>query len=130
MDEQALLSCIAYVDLNPVRAAMATTPEDSDHTSVQTRVQHWQKQANNPMFTDNQPPDTENYQPENLHPFIGNLRQDTPKGILFNLVDYLQLLDWTGRQIREDKVGAIPSNSAPFLERLSISPYRYSSVML
>ena len=113
---------MAYVDLNPVRAAMATTPEDSDHTSVQTRVQHWQKQANNPMFTDSQPPDTENYQPENLHPFIGNLRQDTPKGILFNLVDYLQLLDWTGRQIREDKVGAIPSNSAPILERLSISP--------
>ena len=122
LDEQALLSCIAYVDLNPVRAAMATTPENSDHTSIQSRVQHWQEQANNPKSTGSQPYDTENYQPQNLHPFVGNLRQDTPKGILFSLVDYLQLVDWTGRQIRDDKTGAIPSDAAPILERLSISP--------
>ena len=122
LDEQALLSCIAYVDLNPVRAAMATTPENSDHTSIQTRVQYWQEQAKKPKTPDCQQSVTENYQPMNLHPFIGNLRQDTPKGILFNLVDYLQLVDWTGRQIREDKNGAIPSNSAAILERLSISP--------
>ena len=32
--EEALLSCMAYVDINPVRAAMAETPEQSDHTSI------------------------------------------------------------------------------------------------
>jgi len=122
LDEQALLTCIAYVDLNPVRAAIASTPEQSDHTSIQTRVQHWQEQASNQKPTDNHTSVTNDYQPENLHPFVGNLRQDTPKGILFNLVDYLQLVDWTGRQIREDKAGAIPSNASPVLERLSISP--------
>lgn len=36
--EQALLSCMAYVDLNPIRAGMAETPEGSDHTSVQERL--------------------------------------------------------------------------------------------
>ena len=34
---------------------------------------------------------------------------------------YLQLVDWTGRQIRSDKRGAIPADLAPVLERLQIS---------
>jgi hypothetical protein len=37
-DEASLLACAAYVDLNPIRAAMAMTLESSDHTSVQTRI--------------------------------------------------------------------------------------------
>jgi REP element-mobilizing transposase RayT len=38
LTEEALLSCMVYVDLNPVRAGIATTPEESDHTSIQERV--------------------------------------------------------------------------------------------
>ena len=34
------------------------------------------------------------------------------------LGDYLQLLDWTGRQIRTGKRGAMPENLQPFFERL------------
>ena len=44
-----------------------------------------------------------------------------PKGIIYNLVDYLQLVDWTGRQIREDKVGAISAEAEPILKRLGIT---------
>ncbi|WP_063463795.1 hypothetical protein [Ectothiorhodospira sp. BSL-9] len=29
---------MAYVDLNPVRAGMAATPEESQHTSIQGRI--------------------------------------------------------------------------------------------
>ena len=38
ISQEALLSCMAYVDLNPIRAQMADTPETSDYTSIQERI--------------------------------------------------------------------------------------------
>lgn len=37
-DEAGLLACSMYVDLNPIRAAMASTPEESIHTSAYDRI--------------------------------------------------------------------------------------------
>ncbi|MEI8020305.1 MAG: hypothetical protein WCH39_19040 [Schlesneria sp.] len=45
LDEQAILACAAYVDLNPIRAAMAETLEESDFTSVQRRIQALPQEA-------------------------------------------------------------------------------------
>ena len=49
LDEQALLACAAYVDLNPIRAAMAETLETSDYTSAQRRIQAVQAVAGCPL---------------------------------------------------------------------------------
>lgn len=38
LDERALVTCMAYVDLNPIRAGMAGTLDTSDFTSVQERL--------------------------------------------------------------------------------------------
>jgi hypothetical protein len=39
LDEQAVLMAMSYVDLNPVRAGIADTPEDSAHTSIAKRLE-------------------------------------------------------------------------------------------
>ena len=52
--------------------------------------------------------------------FAGKTRKHMPKGLPFELKTYLQLVDWTGRSIREDKPGTIPENALPILERLDI----------
>jgi hypothetical protein len=111
LDEKALAAGLAYVDLNPIRSAMAETPEASDFTSVQERSEA-ARQASAP----NDPAQ----QPARLLPFAGNPREEMPKGLPFRATDYLELVDWTGRQMREGKRGAIDGTLQPILDRLQI----------
>jgi hypothetical protein len=103
-DESAVLACMAYVDLNPIRAKMDTTPETSKHTSIQQRIHALIKGE----------------QPKNLMRFVGNHRQDMPKGIAHSLIDYCELVDSTGRCIREDKAGYIEQHHSPILACLGL----------
>lgn len=113
LDEKALAACMAYVDLNPIRAGMAKTPEQSEFTSVRQRADKAQTAhtANHPQ-----------QQPSQLLPFVGNPREQIPKGLPFHLTDYLELVDWTGREIRDDKRGSISNHLPPILQRLDIDP--------
>jgi hypothetical protein len=118
LDEAALLTCMAYVDLNPVRAGIADTPETSDFTAIQQRIRAWstEKKARESTESTTQPA---------LLPFRGPEHQDAPDGLPFAKADYLALVDWTGRAIREDKRGHIPNDLPPILERLGIAPEAY-----
>ncbi|MCX2796364.1 transposase [Microbulbifer thermotolerans] len=106
LDERALAVCMAYVDLNPIRAKMTDRPETSDHTSVKRRISAAQ----------------DGKQPQQLFPLVGNPREPMPVGLPFQLQDYLDLVDWSGRCLREDKRGAIDKQLPPILERLQIDP--------
>ena len=105
LDESALLACMAYVDLNPVRAGIADTPERSDFTSVQKRIAAA----------------TVGKQPQFLLRFSGMTTKYMAKGLPFELTSYLTLVDVTGRSIRADKTGHISNELVPLLARLNIS---------
>jgi hypothetical protein len=91
LDEKALAACSAYVDLNSIRAGIANSLIDSDHTSIKRRCEQAEKAE--------QPNDLRQ-QAEGLHAFAGNPRRDMPNGLPFRLTDYLEPVDWTGRILR------------------------------
>ena len=111
LDEKALAACMVYVDLNPIRARMAESPEQSDHTSIKQRIGQALK-TKQPYLPEQQP--------DSLFPFAGNPRENMPDGLPFNLADYLELADWSGRIIREDKRGYIPDHLPTILQRLDM----------
>ncbi|MCU7817187.1 MAG: transposase [Candidatus Thiodiazotropha sp. (ex Lucinoma kastoroae)] len=121
LDEKALAACLMYVDLNPVRAGMAETPEAAEFTSISDRsaeLKHSSSNTNNMTG-----------QPSHLLPFVGNPRDEMPKGLPFCLTDYIELMDWTGRAILEHKRGFIPNDQPPMLQRLEIDPKHWLYMM-
>ena len=119
LDEAALAATLVYVDLNPLRAGLATTPETSEYTSVRKRAQRAQ-QAHQPNHPRQQVP--------GLVAFTGNPREGQSAGLPFRLTDYLALLDWSGRILREDKRGAMESHLPPILTRLQIDPRQWQTL--
>ena len=120
--EEALLSCMTYVDLNPIRAGIADTPENSAHTSIRERLQ---PEFNLQHAIDEQTEcgDLLDFKTplKPLLPFDQSLIKEHQNGILFNFKEYLTLIDWTGRIIRSDKRGYIANAEPPILDRLQIT---------
>ncbi|MBL4572030.1 MAG: transposase [Gammaproteobacteria bacterium] len=50
LDERALVTCMAYVDLNPIRAGITDSLESSDFTSIQERLIHHAKKVKNRSY--------------------------------------------------------------------------------
>ncbi|MCF6441748.1 transposase [Pseudoalteromonas luteoviolacea] len=117
LDETALLSCMAYVDLNPIRANMANNLEDSDFTSIQERIKHFKNTKSNSKKSNPNEAKSHVKQPKSLKPFGAREHVNT---IPFSLIDYLELVDWTGRHVHPKKKGYIPKCTPNILVSLSI----------
>jgi putative transposase len=158
LDEAAIAACMVYVDLNPIRAGRATTPEGSDFTSIQERIRAWRKGTATTVAacTKAEP---------NIH--SGSLRKDSMsddtsgisyldsegvhgesdtdltsewlcpisggngrRGILsMTAEEYFDLVDKSGRMIRLDKRGAIESDLRPILLRIGANPEAWAETI-
>ncbi|PVZ69646.1 transposase [Pelagibaculum spongiae] len=118
LDQQALLTCMAYVDLNPLRAGIAKTPESSDYTSIQARVNIKQakpaknkkeKLSINPVYP-------------KLKPLLEEKmkKAQREKCLPFNYSDYLELVDASARMARYDKKYHMDQTLPPIFNRLKL----------
>ncbi|HOT01109.1 MAG TPA: transposase [Acidobacteriota bacterium] len=116
-DEAAVLTAMVYVDLNPIRAGLATTPEASAYTSAQQRIAGQQT----PPSVWNKTFAVEGSMTDWLCPLTDSTER---QGVFrrLTLYEYLILLDTAGRVARPDKPGVIPRELAPIMERLGLEP--------
>jgi REP element-mobilizing transposase RayT len=139
LDEEALLAVSAYIDLNPVAAGIAPTPETSDYTSVKARVDHVQQQG---RIADLQAAKKGSVAASRaskkleeglwLIPIEDRRQLDSKReGMLagFTLGNYLMLVEYTGRFLRDGKA-SITSEIADTFERLGSSAETWQTSML
>ena len=153
LDEQAILTAMTYVDLNPIRAAMAETPEESEHTSVAERVDEMKpgcrkkhsrnKSASNPSSP---PAASKRGEQKGASPIVpllplrheSHLAKLSPQPLMpfdatgrlraaipFSLEDYLELVEATGRCQHPDKRGKMPEQAPRLLQRLQLEPEQF-----
>ncbi len=108
LDEAALVACMAYVDLNPIRAKLCKTLEKSEFTSIQERIKAFARKTKKPE---------QNW----LLPLASdNVSAEEKRVLPIRQTDYFALVDWTGRAVRSDKRGAIPARIKPILKKLGV----------
>ena len=135
LDESAILSCAAYVDLNPIRAGLAETIETSDFTSAKKRLEALLaatvKPGNPPRtLAGTELPDrwlapVHNDEGQDMiGPFPSrNGSRCSDKGFLnMTATQYLALLDWTARSIVQGKSRSTPMSMQRLLERIGLTP--------
>jgi REP element-mobilizing transposase RayT len=122
LDEAALVTAMAYVELNPIRAGIASTPESSRFTSIYQRIVEVRGHADR-IRQVNASADP--------HVPLQRFRRNDSDGaaIPYRLDDYLELVDWTGRQISLDKPGFVDDRLPPIMQRLGIDTRAWTVAM-
>lgn len=105
LDDSALIACMTYVDLNPVRAKLATAAKDSAYTSIRKRL----KAARG------------NEQPSSLKPFALNGKIEEKSEINFELKDYLELIEFNSCAVRGERFTEAKSVHLKAFDKLLIS---------
>ena len=137
LDAEALLATCAYIDLNPVAAGIAKTPEDAPHTSIKQRIDHARRNgdldtlqaaaAAKSVAAAKLEADLEQSYwlcPLQDRSAAGAAREGMLPG--FSLSSYLELVDWTARLCRTGKA-RVTEEVAGIMTRLGTSAEYWQS---
>ena len=108
LDARAIASAMVYVDLNPVRAKIADSLSSSAHTSIQARLRGAAEHMGEAELRQ-----------QLLRPIAGVPGQGP---IPITLADYIELVDWSGRQLHPSKPGRIDPSQPPALQVIGLNP--------
>lgn len=113
LDEAALLTCMSYVDLNPIRAGLADSLQTSDFTSIQQRL--WERALPDAPESDAgaRRPVLSNFAS------LGTVKAEHDVPIAFE--SYMELLTATGAAVRDPQRERINPSAVLILKRLGIS---------
>ena len=110
LDEAAVVTCMAYVDLNPMRAGIATTPESSEFTSIHYRIY-------NHVLS------------EPLKPISPSMVGTSYLPLNLSFAEYRGLVEETSKLHASTQIKKIPDPVMQILDRLEIQSVTYSRVM-
>ena len=110
LSEKSILAAMTYVDLNPVRAKIASNIATSRYTSVKVRNQQLRK---NPECA-NQP----------IMPLVGVCSFNLPT---ISVADYIELVDFTGRELHLGKRGKIAASEPKALTKLGLDKNHWTT---
>ncbi|PHS17070.1 MAG: transposase [Kangiella sp.] len=108
LDEGAVLSCMAYVDLNPVRANLAQTLESSKHTSIKKRIKDVKKR------------ETVHLQKQLKSDIQSLSTKMNSQALPIKLKEYIQLVEWTGQSILYPGKYNLPENLSPTFDSFNL----------
>lgn len=122
LGQAALLACMAYVDLNPVRAGVARTLADSDFTSIQDRLRRHAAQHSMESTA------------SEVIPLLAFRRHETvsntPPGLPCSLQAYIELVEATGRRASHGKRGVISAATTDVLDTLNLNLQQWEVLSL
>ena len=109
LSKKSILATMAYVDLNPIRAQVAESDTSSKHSSIRIRG----KAVRGNLKAAAQP----------LKPLLGYQSFNLPT---LTEGEYIDLMDFTGRQVYPGKRGVIRESEPKALEKLALNPEHWA----
>ncbi len=125
-DASGLLLCGIYVDLNPIRAGEADSPETARYTSLFQRLEAQSQRKNARDRADGWMAELtlrpERKTDEALCYASRSGRRASDLGVLpISLEDYLKLFRWTARLLKSGQRSTIPKDLESVLDRLDVN---------